>query len=154
VIDGASGATSELTPRGKRILFARLLVDLVQWGNKQRGWEIVLEEGYVKTPRRIRDEVLGYGVYPDAVHRLASSHYFGIGQDLLLYRDGSDVTDQQDIAWQDLAEHWEKMHQLCVSGIRRVDFRGGIRSDRLCTAGIRHVSLGEASKLDPLPWKQ
>jgi hypothetical protein len=154
VIEGMSSATDELTPRQKRVLFSRLLVDLVQWGNKQRGWELVLDEAFVKTPRRIRDEVLGYAVHPDAVHRLGSSHYFGLGQDLFLYRDGEDVTNQHDIAWQDLAEYWEKLHPLCTSGARRVKFRGGIHSDRLCTAGIRHVSLGEASKLDPLPWKQ
>jgi len=142
-------STMELTPRAKRVTFVRCLATLVQWAQKQ-GLDLAFDEGMIETPRRVWDQLDSASVYADAKYPARSYHYLGLAVDLRLYRASEVITDLEHPTWHLIAERWESLHLLCVSGARRIAV--GSNADLLCRAGIRHVSFGEGSKVYPLPW--
>ena len=132
-----------MTLRERRVLFTKLLADLILWCF-DRGWQVALDEGTVKSPRRVRGVDSGELIFAyDAVHKRAGKHPSGEACDLLLYDDldgdGQDddyVADGSDPRWLEIAERWEAMHPLCTSGIRWRD--------------ANHVSIAEGDRSTPL----
>lgn len=122
--------------RERRVLFTRLLVELVAWCNGQPGWEVALDEGRVLSPRAVWVDGKRR-IAMDAVHKPRSFHHDGLAQDLLLYVNGNYVSDGDSSEYKRIAAKWESMHPLCTSGRRWHD--------------SNHVSLGEGDRSDPLP---
>jgi len=128
-----------MTLRERRVLFSRLISQLVLWIFEQ-GWEVAYDEVRVITPRAARQGVLRL-VVEDGVHRRGSFHYSGLAADLILYADldadhevDDYVADGSHPAWAKIAEHWESMHELCTAGLRF----GNIDAN--------HFSLGEGRR--------
>jgi hypothetical protein len=119
-----------MTLRQRRVLFTKLLMQLVQHINEIPGFEVALDEGRVITPRQVWDVDDKTKIKrKDALHIRASYHYLGLAQDILLYRNGEYISDGND-------KIWEELDDFC----RRLDPNFGL--------GIRfrdpnHVSYGE-----------
>lgn len=124
-----------MTLREKRVLFSRLLSELVLWIFEQ-GWEVAYDEVTVHSPRWARKGVERILVQ-DAVHKRNSFHHQGLAADLNLYVDGNYISDGDHPVWQALAAKWTSMHEFCTSGVGFGD--------------ANHVSFGERSKDLPLP---
>jgi hypothetical protein len=136
VVDGAAGLEDTSPLRDRRVLFTRLLVELIVWANEQPDWEIAFDEVKVFNPRWVcingkRTKAT------DAIHGQGSFHYEGLAADLLLYVNGAYIWDGDHPAWRRIAERWESMHPLCTSGRRWND--------------SNHLALGEGSKEGDLP---
>lgn len=131
-----------MTLRERRVLFTRLLGELLLWVGEQPGWEVALDEATVHSPRRIRTSLDGtpgvatYDILHDAVHKHASLHYAGLAADLVLYVEGQYISDGAHPAWLAIARRWESMHPRATSGLRWQD--------------ADHVSLGEGERATPL----
>ena len=123
----------KLTLRRKRVIFSRLLCELVIWINTEHEahWDICFDEVTVHSPRAARKGVERI-VVEDAVHKRASFHHQGLAADLNLYIDGQYISDGGHPAWREIATKWESMHELCTSGIDWND--------------ANHVSFGEGKK--------
>lgn len=121
--------------RDQRVLFSKLLSELVLWIGQQPGLEVAYDEVTVHSPRAARQGVARI-IVEDAVHKRDSFHHSGIGADLLVFRDGIYVASGDDPVWLEIARKWETMDPACTSGIRWKD--------------ANHVSLGEGSKQPPL----
>ena len=117
-----------MTLRQKRVLFSKLLAELVIWINGHKGWEVAFDEVAVHSPRAARQGTARI-VVDDAVHKRGSFHHQGLAADLLLYIDGEYIADGGHAAWQQIATRWQSMHSLATSGISWND--------------ANHVSLGE-----------
>lgn len=125
-----------LTLRERRCLFTRLLAEFIVKANKIPGVELALDEATVQSPRVVwlkgnRTKL------EDAVHKQGSKHHTGEAADLNLYYHGLYVEDGDSPIWRQLAELWEGMHHLAVSGRRWRD--------------ANHLALGEGDKTEPLP---
>lgn len=118
------------TLRTDRVLFTKLLVQLVQYGNSLPGIEIALDEVMVHSPRIVK---LGQNKVraEDAVHRTGSFHYLGMAADILIYRDGKYVSDGSDEIYQQLNAFARQLDPTFGLGIKFHD--------------ANHVSLGEGS---------
>jgi hypothetical protein len=123
-----------MTLRERRVLFSRLISELVLWIRAQ-GWEVAYDEVKILTPRAAR-QGLKRIIVDDAVHRKNSFHYRGLAADLVLYVDldhdgASDdyVADGNHPAWKMIIDHWLSMHALCTNGTAWGD--------------ANHFSLGE-----------
>ena len=127
----------------RRRLFSRLLCELVIWIEENLPVRVALDEVTVHSPRAARLGVQRVQVR-DAVHKQGSFHHQGLAADLLVYPDldgdgqmDDYLADGSHPLWRRIAEKWESMHELCVSGLRFRD--------------ANHCSFGEGSKTGPLP---
>ena len=84
-----------MTLRQKRVLFSRLISELVLWITGQ-GYEVAYDREGMK-------------------HMDGSLHYFGLAKDLNLYQpDGTYLTMTEDYRF--AGEKWKSMHPLCRWG--------------------------------------
>lgn len=105
-----------MTLREKRILFTRLISELVLWIAAEGLGEIAYDEVTVHTPRAARRGLERLTV-EDAVHKRNSFHHQGLAADLNLYIDGVYISDGGHPAWGKIAAKWGAMHGLCTNGI-------------------------------------
>jgi hypothetical protein len=126
------------TLRERRVLFTRLLADLLVWAAVDHPeWEIAIDEAKVASPRAVRDAKGDRIICDDAVHVRGSKHHTGEAADLLLYIGGQYIADGDHPAWRTIAEKWESLHPAATSGRR---FRDG-----------NHCSLDECDRSEPMP---
>lgn len=93
----------QLTLREKRVYFTRLACELVTWINKQRPEdtgqiECAIDEWTVHNPRLVKvgtEKVLA----EDRVHHPRGMHPRGLACDLLVYIDGTYITDGTHWIW-------------------------------------------------------
>lgn len=104
----------------RQVLLVRCLGKLVQYAT-ERGYELTLGEGFVRSPRKCRDGV----VREDGVHMPDSLHYHALACDLNLFvrEDGEwrYITRSDHFAWLDLGAYWESLDPLCRWGGRFAD---------------------------------
>lgn len=73
----------------------------------ERAWsygrvEIAMDEGTVKSPRKVRYENGMVGFAADGVHKRGSRHHEGLALDLLVYIDGNYISDGSHPIWRDI----------------------------------------------------
>ena len=90
-----------MTQREARILFTKLLCELVRWGNDQPGWEIALGRDFDERVEPLH-------------HMNGSLHYIGLANDLALYVNGE--YEKTTEGYRALGEKWKGMHPLCRWG--------------------------------------
>ena len=105
-----------MTLRDERVLFTRLLVDLLLY---MREWhseaEVALDEGTVKSPRNVwyAGNKLALS---DGVHRRGSRHHDGCAMDLLVYIEDQYIADGEHPIYRDMGLHWESLHDRAAWG--------------------------------------
>lgn len=116
----AEASAMPKTLRERRCLFTALLAAFIVKANQIPGVELAFDEVTVHSPRAVwlkgkRTKL------DDAVHKQGSKHHTGEGADLNLYFHGLYEEDGDSPTWRLLAEIWEGMHPLAVSGRRFED---------------------------------
>lgn len=107
-----------MTLRQERVLFTRLITELLTWARQTYPrWEIAFDEVTVHSPRAAHTEH-GRMMVKDAVHRSGSRHHNGCAADLLLYIDGVWISEGGRLEWRVLGEQWESMHERAAWGGR------------------------------------
>lgn len=125
-----------MTFRERRVLFSRLIAEIMLWINAQPGWQACFDEVMVHSPRTVRHGGKKY-MAEDGVHKARSFHHSGLAADLNLYVNGQWIIRGDHPAWKLISRRWEGMHPECTAGIRFDD--------------SNHLSLGEGSRSTPLP---
>lgn len=111
-----------MTLRERRIHFTALTVRLLT-AIAAREWpygkvEVAMDEGTVKTPRRVRHQDGSTTILDDAVHKRGSRHHSGLALDLLIYIDGGYMSDGSHPIWAEIEAMARAMDPLFGLGIR------------------------------------
>jgi hypothetical protein len=98
----------------RQVLLVRCLAKLFDFA-QQKGWELTLGEGMVKSPRKMRtlDRNLSYS---DGEHMPESLHYVGLAQDLNLFVGEEYIKNSDHPAWVELGKFWENLDPICAWG--------------------------------------
>jgi len=112
----ATSQPPSLGLRDRQTLLVNCLGELFRYALSQ-GYELTLGEGYVKSPRKIRDRGVIVEL-EDGEHMRNSLHHERLAQDLNLFIAGEYIADGGHPAWRELGEFWEQLDPLCRWGGR------------------------------------
>lgn len=110
-----------MTLREQRILFSRLISELVLWVNHQPGYACAYDQVKRTAAEAAANARKGTGI-------ARSLHTDGLAADLLLYRNG--VYQASSDAYAFIGAKWKSMHALCRWG---GDFRPRIDGNHFST---------------------
>lgn len=119
------GDTDSRTLRQRQSLLVTCLAALFDFAD-YKGYELTLGEGYVRSPRKlrnasgkiVRDKNGHVRLFPDGEHMVKSLHNIRLAQDLNLFVKGKYVTSGSHPAWEVLGVFWEDLDPLCRWGGR------------------------------------
>lgn len=96
-----------MTLREQRILFSRLISELVLWVNQQPGYACAYDQVKRTAAESVANAKKGTGI-------VNSLHNDGLAADLLLYMDGEYQRASEAYAF--IGAKWKSMHPLCRWG--------------------------------------
>ncbi len=126
------------TLREKRCYFTSLVAEVIGFILRIPGFSVALDEGMVSSPRMVylslqdKEKTEAY----DAVHIPTSFHHNGLAVDLLLYRNGTYISDGSDPIWVEIDKFCRSLDPWFGLGISFHD--------------ANHLSYGE-HRQDPQP---
>lgn len=109
-----------MTLREQRVLFSRLISELVLWVNQQPGYACAYDQVKRTAAEAAANAKKGTGI-------ARSLHTDGLAADLLLYRDG--IYQEFSEAHAFIGARWKQMHSLARWGGDFKDARGRPKPD-------------------------